>query len=222
MYKPIIGLAAGVAFLLSISSASADIVISDAPTLSPLFEFGRPNTTTYGEIFTAPVSEILSSFTMELTSSIGPMIGGIGVWNGTGVSSVPYTSSVITSSTTNTFTPDISVVAGTQYVAFVSVDGVAGAAGITGMPAGTSGIADFDGWAFNNTIGPSSSTYASNVWNGCQGHSGPLSCSQDAFLSLTFTAAVPEPSTWAMLLLGFAGVGFMAYSRKSKPALMAA
>jgi hypothetical protein len=35
-------------------------------------------------------------------------------------------------------------------------------------------------------------------------------------------SAVPEPSTWAMLLIGFAGVGFMAYRRKSKPALMAA
>jgi hypothetical protein len=35
-------------------------------------------------------------------------------------------------------------------------------------------------------------------------------------------SAVPEPSTWAMLLLGFAGVGFMAYRRKSKPAVMAA
>jgi hypothetical protein len=35
-------------------------------------------------------------------------------------------------------------------------------------------------------------------------------------------AAVPEPSTWAMMLLGFAGVGFMAYRRKSKPSLMAA
>ena len=32
-------------------------------------------------------------------------------------------------------------------------------------------------------------------------------------------AAVPEPSTWAMLVLGFAGVGFMAYRRKSKSAL---
>ena len=28
------------------------------------------------------------------------------------------------------------------------------------------------------------------------------------------TAAVPEPSTWAMMVLGFAGVGFMAYRRK--------
>ena len=29
-----------------------------------------------------------------------------------------------------------------------------------------------------------------------------------------FTAAVPEPSTWAMMILGFFGLGFMAYCRK--------
>jgi hypothetical protein len=33
---------------------------------------------------------------------------------------------------------------------------------------------------------------------------------------------VPEPSTWAMIILGFAGIGFMACRRKAKPALMAA
>jgi hypothetical protein len=33
---------------------------------------------------------------------------------------------------------------------------------------------------------------------------------------------VPEPSTWAMLLLGFAGIGFIAYRQKSTPALLAA
>jgi hypothetical protein len=27
-------------------------------------------------------------------------------------------------------------------------------------------------------------------------------------------SAVPEPSTWAMMILGFLGVGFMAYRRK--------
>jgi PEP-CTERM motif len=40
----------------------------------------------------------------------------------------------------------------------------------------------------------------------------------------TFTASVgpvPEPSTWAMMILGFAGIGFMAYRRKGTPALMA-
>ena len=33
--------------------------------------------------------------------------------------------------------------------------------------------------------------------------------------------AVPEPSTWAMMILGFAGVGFMAYRRRNKAALTA-
>ena len=35
-------------------------------------------------------------------------------------------------------------------------------------------------------------------------------------------SAVPEPSTWAMMILGFVGVGFLAYRRKSKPAMIAA
>jgi hypothetical protein len=33
---------------------------------------------------------------------------------------------------------------------------------------------------------------------------------------------IPEPSTWAMMILGFAGVGFMAYRRKNKMALSVA
>jgi len=36
-------------------------------------------------------------------------------------------------------------------------------------------------------------------------------------ISLPLTA-VPEPSTWAMIILGFAGIGFMAYRRKDKQA----
>jgi hypothetical protein len=36
-----------------------------------------------------------------------------------------------------------------------------------------------------------------------------------SFLIRPFTPAVPEPSTWAMMILGFAGLGFMAYRRKS-------
>jgi hypothetical protein len=38
-------------------------------------------------------------------------------------------------------------------------------------------------------------------------------------LTISAVAAVPEPSTWAMMILGFAGVGFMAYRRKDKRAL---
>ena len=43
-----------------------------------------------------------------------------------------------------------------------------------------------------------------------------------ADLGTATVSAVPEPSTWAMLLLGFAGLGFMAYRRKAKPALLVA
>lgn len=34
-----------------------------------------------------------------------------------------------------------------------------------------------------------------------------------------FTAPVPEASTWAMMILGFAGVGFMAYRRRNQIAV---
>jgi hypothetical protein len=44
----------------------------------------------------------------------------------------------------------------------------------------------------------------------------------DQSFAATAVAAVPEPSTWAMMVLGFAGIGFMTYHRKNKPALMAA
>jgi hypothetical protein len=46
---------------------------------------------------------------------------------------------------------------------------------------------------------------------------GPLDSPAPAPLS-----GIPEPSTWAMMILGFVGLGFMAYRRKSKPALIAA
>ena len=57
----------------------------------------------------------------------------------------------------------------------------------------------------------------------------------DAFTAIAFSdgtvigtgqsyisAAVPEPSTWAMMILGFCGLGFLAYRRKNQIALSAA
>ena len=47
--------------------------------------------------------------------------------------------------------------------------------------------------------------------------------SHTAFLgdTLTSVAAVPEATTWAMMLLGFAGIGFMAYRRRKAVAIAA-
>lgn len=70
--------------------------------------------------------------------------------------------------------------------------------------------------------------YGSGCVNTCEGNGNILGLSGETLFSagqlevFTISEAVPEPSTWAMMLLGFAGIGFMAYRRKSKPALMAA
>lgn len=40
----------------------------------------------------------------------------------------------------------------------------------------------------------------------------------ETFVVAHMTPAVPEPSTWAMMILGFAGIGFLAYRRKNATA----
>lgn len=80
-----------------------------------------------------------------------------------------------------------------------------------------------DGWGLvfgvGDPIAPNLDTqtgfaYGFNPWNGAYLLAGP----NGAYLldsgTSTFTAAVPEASTWAMMLIGFAGVGFTAYRRK--------
>jgi hypothetical protein len=57
---------------------------------------------------------------------------------------------------------------------------------------------------------------------GFQGLTGYYNDNNGSFsVDENLSSAVPEPATWAMMLLGFASLGFMAYRRKSKPALMA-
>ena len=50
----------------------------------------------------------------------------------------------------------------------------------------------------------------SGTGGGSAGYGGTLSTTQ--------VGAVPEPATWAMMILGFAGVGFMAYRRRTQNA----
>jgi hypothetical protein len=45
---------------------------------------------------------------------------------------------------------------------------------------------------------------------------------QNAFEFDNVAAAVPEPSTWAMMILGFLGLGYLTYRRKSPMAVAAA
>jgi hypothetical protein len=46
-----------------------------------------------------------------------------------------------------------------------------------------------------------------------------FSSGQDAFEAANFAVSgVPEPATWAMMILGFLGIGFVGYRRKDKAA----
>jgi hypothetical protein len=82
-------------------------------------------------------------------------------------------------------------------------------------------------------IGPVAAT--ANCGANCQGFGGSavLAAPGDYYLDLTGTgggsagyggtlsvSAVPEPSTWAMMILGFFGVGFMAYRRRNQTAAL--
>jgi hypothetical protein len=51
---------------------------------------------------------------------------------------------------------------------------------------------------------------------------GEATTDQTTFLDNVSVASIPEASTWAMMLLGFAAVGFMTYRRNSRPAFLAA
>jgi hypothetical protein len=73
----------------------------------------------------------------------------------------------------------------------------------------------FAGWGVTSATQPYTSAYLTNSAIGLN-FEGQIYGG-----SVTISGAVPEPSTWAMMILGFAGVGFMAYRRKSKPELMA-
>jgi hypothetical protein len=46
------------------------------------------------------------------------------------------------------------------------------------------------------------------------------SFSSDVTIAIDIASAVPEPSTWAMMILGFCGIGFMAYRRKQNGAAL--
>jgi hypothetical protein len=59
-----------------------------------------------------------------------------------------------------------------------------------------------------NGNGGTAALFAVDITNAA-GETGPVG-------ALIFSPAVPEASTWAMMILGFAGVGFMAYRRKNQ------
>ncbi len=69
--------------------------------------------------------------------------------------------------------------------------------------------------ASGNQLGPDSNAYV--TFSNLLFDEVILSSTGNSFEFSNVAAAAPEPATWAMMVLGFAGIGFLAYRRKSKP-----
>jgi hypothetical protein len=68
--------------------------------------------------------------------------------------------------------------------------------------------------ATGNQLGPNSNAYI--TFSNLLFDEVILSSSGNSFEFSNVAAAAPEPATWAMMILGFFGVGFMAYRRREK------
>jgi outer membrane lipase/esterase len=110
-------------------------------------------------------------------------------------------------------------------------------AALAAQLAGESGVSTFDifglgtalslnpgAFGFTNVtdacgalVGANCATYA--YWDGIHPTAAAHMAIADAFLVV---AGVPEPSTWAMMIVGFAGIGFMVFRRRNQSAAITA
>jgi hypothetical protein len=68
---------------------------------------------------------------------------------------------------------------------------------------------------YQQSSGIDSGVFSINAQNAGGGSTQTVDLgTSDVFGTAVLTASVPEPSTWAMMILGFAGLGFMGYRRR--------
>jgi hypothetical protein len=204
------------------NQGAAEIIINTLPfwngTNSICCFAGSTGPNAYGETITAPAdSATLSTFTFDIVNSSGlnlPFYAYVSAWSGTApIGPLLYRSALQSSGSTfafvtYTFTPDLPVAPGAQYLLFASND----------EPDFTAHAGEM-GWAYLGT-GPQSgedqylggefrflpkgvpmSEWASTPWfdpSGYGGHPG-----DDLAFSVAFTS-VPEPRSQACSVLGFA------------------
>lgn len=207
---------------------------SDATTFSNVDNFqpldglwsGRTNAA--GDVFNAPGGTLESwSYTLVDSRSgtfppaanpTGETIHfGIAEWSNGIVGADIYSSSFTVTSRTTPVTVTFSnigasLTAGTTYIAYLSMYGNEYYP-IGGDIFDVSGSTDGGGLlttnaVFSNSQDPYSPTASWITWGG---GFRP----QYLVFSATFSSAVPELSTWAMMIVGFCGLGFITYRRKA-------
>ena len=205
---------AALSLACSIGAANASLVLDNSPGSGSISSFGVPDSQNYGEVFTAPISGTLTSFTLWLDGGVGDLYGGVGSWNGgpsfafgSGSPTNLYQSAGVPSvgASSYTFATNVSVVAGQQYVAYLSVFGDAGANAFTSMPLSSNAVPGIDYFVWNNTTDPS----GNSSWN-------YFFDAGNAQFAATFDA-VPEPASLALILATLTALfGFALMRRRAE------
>ncbi len=210
--------------LCAATSAEAATVFDTTSSSTATWQpFGRPNTSTYGQTFTAPTDNVLNSFSLFLTpTGAVDFKAFLYLWDGTKATGTSlFSSDILNSNNGPEFmfnTGGISLLSGAQYVAFLTTAGVPGGNGTTTMP--TDGYQDtLPGGSFvYYNAGNDFAALTSSSWDKTGG-------GDDVFFKASFSsavAAVPEPGTWAMMLVGFAFIGGAMRSAKRRQKLTVA
>lgn len=205
---------AAIACFSGIVHADATYTNSSNASIS---SFGSPNTTSYGEYFTAPggILKDFSFYAISGTSGNAELV--IANWNGSrAVGPALYTSAPISYSGGNMILGatniDLSLVSGSSYIAYLTVAGVASP--VTGVTmAGSSGDGGLGGsFRYLNSSNVNPLTL-NNAWSSYSVSNMAYSAS---FVSNPpVVSAVPEPGTYVMLLTGLVLISGVTFRKRA-------
>lgn len=178
-----------------------------------IYNFGVPDTTTYGQVFTAPGGTLSSwTFTTADRSADGARFV-VAAWNGTSISggelySVSTGATAVDANGTDHIYSGINLAltAGSSYIAYLTV---AGATNPTG-PVSVSG----------SSTSPLGGLFVFNNSNGVDPIANPGGWYTGGWspYHMEYTAVfgvVPEPQSWALMIAGFGLVGVSMRRRKA-------
>jgi hypothetical protein len=212
----LIGALAGAAMSVSAASAAPivdNFVFSDGSSVvasgSFSYDSSKSGLLTFGDLLSFSISGAANSYDLSYVNGLSQLTAPLSSYSYFGYNT-----------NSNSFVP--ALVNGPQG----PLDLIFGAAleSSSGNPDGSTTVTTLSGFLFD----PLPTQTDPNGGNdGLFAFYSPVNCGNcqvasdfPSFTSFS-VSAIPEPSTWAMMLLGFAGVGFMAYRRKNNVALAA-
>ena len=216
--------------LLTCSLATAQNIIDTFPQWDGVSNIGSwggggGTTPTYGQSFTADATHsTLTNLTFPFSGNgqAQNYLAYVYQWSGSDtIGSALFTSSVLSYNGASGFqslsvpTGTVALTPGLQYVAFFSTIGQTGSTaatiGLLGAVNEPSGNFGADGYIGGNFV------YNNNTGGFSGGWSDPSAYGGQASFYSSFTlafAAVPEPTTWALIGVGTLGTGVYAWRKK--------